>query len=170
MVTSMRDLSPIISAGVGPIIVISACGLLCLAFYNRLSAVVTRLRGFDRERLQEQEALEKHQASGDLATAARHVEILSMLKTQTEMVRHRAHLIRRTLACLLTTIICLALCSLTLGLSAVWHGLDYAAVPLFILGLLLLVVAALFAITELRYALHPIELESRRVSELTEAP
>src|SRR5437868_2476989 len=40
----MNDWSKVISAGVGPIIAISACGLLCLAFYNRLAAVVTLLR------------------------------------------------------------------------------------------------------------------------------
>src|SRR6476620_4889188 len=51
------DWSKVIAAGVGPIIVISACGLLCLAFYNRLAAVVTRLRSFHREQLQEQEIL-----------------------------------------------------------------------------------------------------------------
>ena len=56
MLCGMGDWSNIITAGVGPVIVISACGLLCLAFYNRLAAVVTRLRGFHRERLHEHEA------------------------------------------------------------------------------------------------------------------
>ena len=48
----------IIQAGVSPIIVISACGLLSLAFYNRLTAVVARLRSFHREQLQVNEAIE----------------------------------------------------------------------------------------------------------------
>jgi hypothetical protein len=33
------DWFKIVSAGVAPIIVISACGLLCLAFYNALDPV-----------------------------------------------------------------------------------------------------------------------------------
>ena len=164
----MHDLTQIISAGVGPIIVISACGLLCLAFYNRLTAVVTRLRGFDRERLQEQEALEKHGGlQGDPAAAAVHVEVLAMLRQQIEMVRRRAHLIRRTLVCFLCTIICLALCSLGVGLSTIWRHLMVVAVPLFVLGLLLLVTGALFALLELRFALDPIEKEARTVGEIT---
>src|SRR5512140_3573097 len=115
----MQDWSKIISAGVGPIIVISACGLLCLAFYNRLAAVVTRLRTFDRERLHEQEQLSRQLASPnpDELALVRHREVLGMLETQTRHVTRRAHMIRRTLGCLLLTIICLALCSLFLGLS-----------------------------------------------------
>src|SRR6476661_7208004 len=115
----MTDWSKVISAGVGPIIVISACGLLCLAFYNRLAAVVTRLRGFDRERLNEQEALARQNASAtpDEVALVRHRELLGMLEIQTRHVTRRAYWIRRTLGCLLLTIACLAACSLCVGLS-----------------------------------------------------
>ena len=164
----MRDLSQIIAAGVGPIIVISAAGLLCLAFYNRLTAVVTRLRGFDRERLQEQESIEKHGPEADPALVAEHLAVLGMLREQTELVRRRAHLVRRTLVCLLSTIIALALCSLVVGLGTVWSSLAYVAVPLFVIGLGALVTGCVFALLELRLALAPIELEGRFVSQLTQ--
>src|SRR5881392_3260320 len=109
---SMYDWLKVITAGVGPIIVISACGLLCLAFYNRLAAVVTRLRAFDRERLHEQEALAREMRSPtpDEFAQVRHRELIGMLEVQTRHVIRRAHFIRRTLGCLLMTIICLALC------------------------------------------------------------
>src|SRR5580765_5643914 len=99
----MTDWSKIISAGVGPIIVISACGLLCLAFYNRLAAVVTRLRLFDRERLVEHEALarQRRTESPDDIALVRHQELLGALEIQTRHVTRRARLIRRTLICLL---------------------------------------------------------------------
>src|SRR3954447_10075072 len=102
----MTDWSKIISTGVGPIIVISACGLLCLAFYNRLAAVVTRLRSFHRERLHEQEALARQTASAtpDELAMLRHRELIGMLEVQTRHVTRRAHLIRSTLGCLLLTI------------------------------------------------------------------
>ena len=45
----------IISVSVVPVVIISACGLLSRAFYGRLAAVVSRLRGFQREILKEQE-------------------------------------------------------------------------------------------------------------------
>src|SRR3954454_19047521 len=125
---SMDNWTRIISAGVGPIIVISACGLLCLAFYNRLAAVVTRLRAFHREQLHEQEALARSrqnggqneaQDDGGAADLIRHQEVLGMLSVQIEHVTRRARLIRYTLACLLLTIACLAACSLAVGLTIV---------------------------------------------------
>jgi len=159
----MQDWSKVISAGVGPIIVISACGLLCLAFYNRLAAVVTRLRTFDRERLHEQEQLSRQLAgaSPDEMALVRHREMLGMLEVQCRHVTRRAYMIRRTLGCLLLTIICLALCSLALGLSIAFAPLAYVAATLFVVGLLLLVTGVIFAMIEMRDALDPIELESK---------
>jgi hypothetical protein len=55
---SANDLTRIVSASVVPVVIISACGLLALAFYNRLAAIVSRLRGFQRERIHEQEFLQ----------------------------------------------------------------------------------------------------------------
>ena len=166
----MSDWSKVIFAGVGPIIVISACGLLCLAFYNRLAAVVTRLRAFHRERLHEHEALATQQASPqpDERAIFRHRELIGMLETQTRHVTRRAHLIRHTLGSLLLTIACLALCSLFLGLSTVWPAMIYAAVPLFVVGLLLVVVAMILAMRELALALDPVNLESRFVRDMEE--
>ncbi len=166
----MQDWSKVIVAGVGPIIVISACGLLCLAFYNRLAAVVSRLRAFQRERLDEQEALARARATGssDQIASVRHQEVLGMLQVQTEHVTRRAHLIQRSLLCMLLTIACLAVCSLAVGLSVVWPYAMYLAVPLFVIGLLLLFSGVIFAAVELRQALDPVELESRFVTDILE--
>ena len=49
----------IISLSVLPVVIISACGLLSLALYNRLAAVVSRLRSFQREILIEREKQER---------------------------------------------------------------------------------------------------------------
>jgi hypothetical protein len=164
----MQDWSKVIVTGVGPIIVISACGLLCLAFYNRLAAIVSRLRTFQRERLQEQEALARERSKGvtDEISMVRHQEVLGMLQVQTERVTRRARLIRATLLCMLLTIACLAMCSLFLGLSALWPPAMYVAVPLFVLGLLLLFAGVILAALELRQALDPVSLESRFVTEI----
>lgn len=164
----MQDWSKIISAGVGPIIVISACGLLCLAFYNRLAAVVTRLRAFQRERLHEQEALARQRSTDqpDAIATVKHQELLGALQVQTQHVTHRARLIRQTLFCLLLTIACLSICSLAVGLSIFWPALIYPAAILFVIGLGLLFVGVIFAMIEMKYALDPIELESQFVTEM----
>jgi ABC-type nickel/cobalt efflux system permease component RcnA len=166
----MDNYSRIITAGVGPIIVISACGLLCLAFYNRLAAVVTRLRAFHRERLHAHEALNhaRKENPADETAAVMHHELLGMLETQTRHVTRRAKLIRGALTCLLATIGCLAICSLALGLSTFWPGLMCVAAVMFIVGLVLLIAAIVFALVEIRHALDPIELESRFVREMVE--
>jgi hypothetical protein len=166
----MNDWSKIIVAGVGPIIVISACGLLCLAFYNRLAAVVSRLRAFQRERLNEQESLARERATGggDQIAIVRHQEMLGALQIQTERVTRRAKLIQQTLLCLLMTIACLAICSLVVGLSTIWAPAMYIAVPLFAIGLLLLFVGVVIAAVELKQALDPVELESQFVTDIVE--
>jgi hypothetical protein len=167
----MEDLSKIISAGTGPIIVISACGLLCLAYYNRLSGLVARLRIFHRERLKEQ-AEHGHLRTSDQpdpATIMMHHEMMEALQVQTTHVMNRAHLIRRALSCFLLTIACLSICSLVLGLSVLWPRLIVAAVVFFITGMTLLVIGVVFAMKELYRALQPVELESRFVAEIVDA-
>jgi hypothetical protein len=167
----MEDLSKIISAGTGPIIVISACGLLCLAFYNRLSGLVSRLRIFHRERMKEQQEFGRQRAGTqpDPVKARMHHEMLETLQVQSAHVISRAHLIRRALSCLLLTIACLSICSLVLGLSVLWPQLIIAAVILFITGMTLLVIGVIFAMKELYRALQPVELESRFVAEIVDA-
>ena len=167
----MDDLSKVISAGTGPIIVISACGLLCLAFYNRLSGLVARLRLFHRERLKEQEALGLQRASAqpDQAAVTMHQEMLEALEVQTTYILKRARLIRQSLACFLLTIACLSICSLVLGLSVLWPRLIVAAALFFIAGMTLLIVGVVVAMRELNRALKPVELESRLIAEIAGA-
>jgi len=158
----------IISAGVGPIIVISACGLLCLALYNRLDAMVTRLRNFHREWLREQEELvhQRFSPNPDPMAVIRHQEILGMIQVQTGLVAGRAHLLRHAIGSLLLTIICLSACSLTLGLATRWPGFLYPAETLFVIGLVILIVGIGFAMLELRQALQSIEQEGHFVTAL----
>src|SRR2546430_112846 len=109
----MVDLSKVIAAGVGPIIVISASALLSSAFYNRMTNVITRLRAFQRERLAEQLACDRET---DESLRARRIEMIAILGQQTESLMRRVRLIRRTLFCLLLTICSLVICSMCLGL------------------------------------------------------
>jgi hypothetical protein len=163
----------VVAASVVPVVVISACGLLCLAFYNRLAAVVARLRRFHRERLHEQDLLDRQgpAATSDPAAAdaaRRHAQLLDVLEEQTSHVARRARLIRATLSCLLSAIACLTLCSMFSGLALVAEGVVVAAVLAFLLGMVLLLLAVAFALVELRQALDPVELESRFVASVTE--
>jgi hypothetical protein len=98
-----------------------------------------------------------------------HQEMLESLQVQTTEIMNRARLIRRALACFLLTIACLSICSLVLGLSVLWPRLIVASVVFFIVGMMLLVIGVLFTMIELLQALHPVELESRFISEIADA-
>jgi hypothetical protein len=153
------DLSRIITSAVVPVVIISACGLLALAFYNRLAAIVSRLRAFQRERLLERERIE----NSDSPNGRR---MLEHLELQTARVKRRANLIRLTLLFLLLTIGQLIGTCLMLGLSVVAPKAIYIAVCLFVLGLLSMLCSTIAAALELKGALEPVELESQFVSDV----
>jgi hypothetical protein len=46
-----------VAASVAPVVIVSASALLCLALYNRLAAIINRMRALQRERLDTQERL-----------------------------------------------------------------------------------------------------------------
>jgi hypothetical protein len=144
-----------------PVVIISACGLLSLAFYGRLAAVVSRLRGFQREILKEQE---KPRRPGGWGQARR----LELLRKQTEEVRQRARRIRLGLI-FLTAVAVLIVCSLTLMLSGFAPVAAFFAAGLFGLGLLSVLGGIIAAMLELRGALHPVELETQFVSDAVDA-
>ena len=155
----ISDLSRVISSAVVPVVIISACGLLALAFYNRLAAIVGRLRTFQRERLHELERVET-------ADAEQARLLLNHLELQTAHVKYRAKLIRMTLLCLLLTIGLLIGTCLALSLSVELPSSMYVAIFFFILGLLVMLCGIIFAALELRWALEPVEMESQFVTSV----
>jgi hypothetical protein len=159
------DFTKIISASVVPVVIISACGLLSLALYNRLAAVVSRLRSFQRERLREQQ----NSASGPTPTGGPRRELmLEMLAAQNTDVTRRAKLIRNALMLLLLTIATLICCSLMLGLSIIFPFAAFIAIALFLFGMVLMLMSMILAMQELSAALKPAELESRFVDEIVQ--
>jgi len=147
----------IISMSVVPVVIISACGLLSLAFYGRLAAVVSRLRAFQREMLKEQEKLAR-------AGGADQSGLIEVLRTQTHQVTRRARLIRLALLFFLTTVALLIVCSLTLAASWFTPQAAVLVAVFFVLGLLSMLGGIIAAMLELRGALQPVELETRFVS------
>jgi hypothetical protein len=155
----ISDLSRVISSAVVPVVIISACGLLCLAFYNRMAAIVSRLRAFQRERLIELERVDR-EASPHGRRLLEHLEL------QTAHVKRRAKLIRLTLLFLLLTIGILIVCCMMLSMAALAPAAIYVAIPLFMLGLISMFCSTIAAALELKAALQPVELESQFVTEV----
>jgi len=160
-----------ITASVVPVVVISATGLLCLAFYNRLAAIIARLRAVQRERLEIQERLSSMSPSDvEHLAGLRLTTILESLAEQSLEIQKRARLIRATLLCLLLAILCLIISSLLNGVTIVWHGGAYASAFAFIMGMLLLFAGITCAVREMLTALDPAHLELTVVAELTGEP
>jgi hypothetical protein len=149
-----------IQAFVVPVVMISANGLLCLAFYSRMSAIVNRCRTINKERFDLLAGLAAAKPEPEDAPANGHlhkrIEILDQLGHQ---LFQRARWIRGTLLCLLISVLSMLACSLTLGLSMLAGGLVWAALALFVGGTVAMMVGIVLAIQELRTALHPVAFE-----------
>ncbi len=127
----VEDLSKMISVAVVPAVIISACALLSLALANRLAVIVSRLRAFHRERLSQQDELDKLLDEHDEGAAARRQALIDVLETQVLHIGKRARLVRLALVCLLGAVGFLILCSASLALSVVVPAAAYAALLLF---------------------------------------
>lgn len=162
------DWNELISSAVVPVVIISACGLLCLAFYNRLAFVVGRLRSLQRERLSEYKALYQLEEEGEKAALRRSEteQYLHFLEEQTVSVMKRAQYLRNTLFSLIASIFSLALTSLFIGLAQIVSFLSFFVLFFFVTGLLLMLFGLGFAVAEIRISLSPIRMESAFVQRL----
>jgi hypothetical protein len=156
----MENPQSIIQMLVAPVVLISACGLLCLALYNRLAAIVSRARAFNKERVEvltHLSTLSLEEQTGPQAGQLRRRAIT--LEKQMPHILKRGRLVRNALISLLFSVLCMLGCSLALGL---WKALDWAAwlaVGFFFLGIAAMMAAVLLAIWELLRALDPVAVE-----------
>lgn len=161
--------SKVISAAVVPVVMVSACGLLGLAFYNRLTAVLARLRALQNEALEDQETLLPRPGPGDTQRITRQWtrQMVELLKRQSDQLLHRARLLQRAILALLLAIASLVLSSLASGMSVFAPGLLYAAGFLFVVGQGFILGSVVTAAFELRLALDPVELQHAFVERLS---
>ena len=165
------DWSRMAAAAVVPVVVVSACALLCLALYNRLAVVVGRLRGFERERIEAATTLARLRVheSPLAADVLRQEKVLANLAQQAAAVTRRGHLVQWAIGLLMSAICSLMLTSLCSGLGTLFHSLTYVAAGMFIVGVLLMLAGVIEALRELQMALDPILLEMQAIDELEEA-
>jgi len=124
--------------------------------------VVSRLRGFQREILMEQE---KFARTGSVDGA----RLLEVLRRQTEQVKHRARLIRSALMFFLSAVGLLIVCSLALAFTWYVRSAALFAAVFFVLGLFSMLGGIIAALMELRGALAPVELETLFVSRAVDS-
>ncbi len=151
---------------VAPVVMISANGLICLALYNRLAAIVSRARAFHKEQF---DALTELSAMGldeQGSLKARQLRTrVEGLGQQVGRILRRGRYLRNALMALQAAVLAMLLCSLALGLTTVVAGIESLPLILFILGVLAMAGGTVLAMRELREALEPVTAESDLVME-----
>ena len=160
--TSDTSVAQVIQQVVAPAVMISACGLLCLAQYSRLAAIVARLRQFHEKRFEIYEIMSTSTESEKPLLTVR----FEGISEQADHILQRARAIRNGLMCLVGCILCMLASSLTIGLSLTIESVQPAVVGLFILGVLSMSAAMVFACAELRSSLKEVEYEHERIKHL----
>jgi hypothetical protein len=156
----MPDVVHTIQLLVAPVVMISAAGLVCLALYNRLAAIVGRIRAIHKE---EVDALARFSLAPAPAASKPSPRVRRRVVTLEEQVDHlmaRARLLRAALVCLLVTVLSMLVCSLAIGASLVWDGAAYVALAVFLCGVVIEASGVVLAILELRIALVAAALEA----------
>lgn len=154
----MPDAVKTIQLLIAPVVMISACGLLCLALYNRLAAIVSRARAFHKERFDiEMKLAAPDPPAGMIGEHLR--RRFDSLAEQADGVLARARKVRSALLAFLGVILCMLASSLALGLSLARPGFGGLALALFLAGVCLGCAGTLLAMLELTRALDPITME-----------
>jgi hypothetical protein len=140
----------VLAASVTPVVLISAGGLITLALYNRLAAILIRLRACH------QQYAELLGERGD-GTEVRRSERLAVASSQIGKITHKAKVVRRSLYCLLASIVAFLGCSLFAAASVLDSRFGAMAVAAYVLGLLSFGSGIGWAIRELALSIAPLD-------------
>ena len=142
----MNNIARLFQAFLAPAIFVSASGLLLLSINVRLMGMVTRLRHYVHS---------KHDAAknGRLQEAEAYTEQISS-------IAKRAELTRRCFLMVLISLTCTIITCLLLGLGIYWLQAAIAAVIVFVLGLICLLIGTVYYIREVTVALSSVRQEA----------
>jgi hypothetical protein len=154
------DISHLLSISVAPVALISACGLVTLAIYNRLGAILARIRAFHQQKIDLLNSFREHEV-------VEQQMLLDMLDSQIARVTVKAKAIQKGLYCLLAAIAALLVCSLFAGASVLHEWVGIVALGMGVLGLSLFLVGLGWAMWELKLSLSPLEEETAYLKTLT---
>jgi hypothetical protein len=143
----MNDIGRLLQAFLAPAIFVSATSLLILSINVRLMGIVSRLRHFVHA---------KHDAtkSGRLQEAEAYT-------TQIASIEKRAEIIRRSFLLVLIALAATLASCLLLGLGLYVKGAALAAVVVFVVALICLLMGTLYYIREVMAALSSVREEAR---------
>lgn len=144
------DVTQLLSASVAPVVLISACGLITLALYNRLGAILGRLRTCHERQFQLLKEI-------DVAESSLARSQLEVVESQIEKVTSKARMVQKGLFCLLASVVAFLSCSFFSALGVWSADFGVVAVIVYFLGLLLFAAGIGWAIRELTMSITPLD-------------
>lgn len=143
----MNDIARLFQAFLAPAILVSASALLILSINVRLMGIVSRLRQFVHARYD--------------AAKSDQVQVAEAYTAQIEAIEKRAEMIRRCFLFALVSLAATISSCLLLGLGLYLKDAAVAAVVVFVVSLLCLLVAVFYYIHEVTVALSSVREEAR---------
>ena len=143
----MNDITRLFQAFLAPAIFVSATGLLILSINVRLMGMVSRLRQYVH-------------AKYDAAKNDR-VQQAEAYTDQIRSIEQRAEMIQRCFLLVLVSLGATVASCLLLGLGLYWQDAAVAAVVVFVLALISLLIGTIYYIREVMVALSSVQQEAR---------
>lgn len=143
----MNDLSHVFQAFLAPVIFVSAASLLILSINVRLMGIVSRLRQFVHAKYD--------------ATRNGRLQEAEAYTTQIASIEKRAEIIRRSFLFALVSLTAAIASCLLLGLGLYIRHMALAAVIVFVLALICLLIGTLYYLREVMAALSSVRDEER---------
>jgi hypothetical protein len=145
---------------VTPGILISACGVVSSALYNRLGVILARIRSYHQRKIELLVGPPRHDAVDPHA-------LLGLLDAQVAAVTAKARMVQKGLYCLLAAIVAFLLCAVCAGVATVCDWVGPVALASGLVGVCLFVAGLGWAVREVTCALSPLEEETAYLQALT---
>ncbi len=149
-----------LALSVTPGILISACGVVSTALYNRLGVILARIRSYHQRKVELLVNPHPHDAVDPHA-------LLGMLDAQIVAVTAKARMVQKGLYCLLAAIVAFLVCSVCAGVAMVYDWVGLVALASGLVAVCLFIAGLGWAVREVTCALSPLEEETAYLQALT---
>ena len=149
-----------LALSVTPGILISACGLVATALYNRLGVILARIRAYHQQKIELLVNPHRHEVVDPQL-------LLDLLDSQIVAVTAKAKMVQNGLYCLLGAIVAFLLCSVFAGVAMLYEWFGLAALASGLVAVCLFIVGLGWAVREVTNALTPLEEETAYLQALT---
>jgi len=149
-----------LALSVTPGILISACGVVSTALYNRMGVILARIRSYHQRKV---ELLSNHQHHEVVDPQS----LLDLIDSQIVAVTAKAKMVRNGLYCLLAAIIAFLLCSVFAGIAMAYDWFGLVALASGLVAVCLFITGLGWALREVTCAISPLEEETAYLQVLS---